>query len=152
MSQREDDDIRFGKWLWSACFFKTRSSAAEAVSSGKIEINGDRPRPSRAERAGDRLTIRHGPYEWTVVLKDGSRLRALAAKAHLLYQEAQESLRKREAAIAQLKLQHPPGFASPRHPSKKTVAPSRALPNAAGKDGMLSSYFLDLANRNRYWD
>ena len=120
MTERENsEEIRLDKWLWAARFFKTRSLAAEAVTGGKITINNERPKPSRIVRPGDRLTVRRGPYEWTVVVKDISRLRGPATQAQLLYAETEESRSKREAAIAQLKLERPPEFDSPGRPSKK---------------------------------
>lgn len=120
MTERENsEEIRLDKWLWAARFFKTRSLAAEAVTGGKITINNERPKPSRIVRPGDRLTVRRGSYEWTVIVKDISRLRGPATQAHLLYAETEESRSKREAAIAQLKLERPPEFDSPGRPSKK---------------------------------
>jgi ribosome-associated heat shock protein Hsp15 len=111
--------IRIDKWLWSARFFKTRSLAADAVSGGKIEVNGDRAKPSRIVRAGDKLTIRRGPYEWTILVKEVARLRRPASQARQLYEETEESPRKREASIAQLKLERLPEFDAPGRPSKK---------------------------------
>jgi ribosome-associated heat shock protein Hsp15 len=113
------DDIRLDKWLWTARFFKTRALAAEAVNGGKVEVNGNRPKPSRVVRIGDELNIRRGPYEWMIVVKDVSRLRGPAMHAQALYEETVESVRKREAAIAQLKLERPPEFDSAGRPSKK---------------------------------
>jgi ribosome-associated heat shock protein Hsp15 len=111
---------RLDKWLWAARFFKTRGLAAQAVAGGKIEINGSRPKPSRVVRAGDQLTVRRGPYQWTVVvIKDIAELRGPAAQAQALYQELEESMRRREAAAAQMKLERPPEFDLPRRPSKK---------------------------------
>lgn len=117
--QDADSEIRLDKWLWAARFFKTRSLAADAVGGGKVEVNGDRAKPSRIVRTGDRLTIRRGPYEWKITVKDVSRLRGPAPLAQQLYEETIESIRKREAVIAQLKLERSPEFEIPGRPSKK---------------------------------
>jgi len=114
-----EENIRIDKWLWAARFFKTRSLAAEAVTGGKVEINGDHAKPSRIVRTGDELCVRRGPYEWTIVVKDISRLRGPAPQAQQLYQETEESIRKREATAAQMRLEHPPDFDYTGRPSKK---------------------------------
>jgi ribosome-associated heat shock protein Hsp15 len=120
MNEHErSDDIRLDKWLWTARFFKTRALAAEAVNGGKVEVNGDRPKPSRVVRIGDELNIRRGPYEWGVIVREVSRLRGPAMQAQVLYEETAESIRKREASIAQMKLVRPPEFDSGGRPSKK---------------------------------
>jgi ribosome-associated heat shock protein Hsp15 len=111
--------IRIDKWLWAARFFKTRSLAAEAVSGGKIEVNGARAKPSKSVRLGDRLNIRRGAYEWTVIVTGVVKLRGPAAEAQLLYEESEESKTKRDNAIAQLKLERPPEFHPSGRPSKK---------------------------------
>jgi ribosome-associated heat shock protein Hsp15 len=117
--QPEHQAVRLDKWLWAARFFKTRGLAAEAVAGGKVEINGARSKPSRIVRAGDELAIRRGSFEWIVVVRDVSRLRGPAPRAQALYQETEESVRRREVAAAQMKLERPPGFDSPGRPSKK---------------------------------
>jgi ribosome-associated heat shock protein Hsp15 len=117
--EQTHEPIRIDKWLWAARFFKTRSLAADAVTGGKIEVNGVRAKPSRTMRLGDKLNIRRGPYEWTVVVKGLAKLRGPAAKAQLLYEETEESIRKRETASAQFKFQRPPEFNIPGRPSKK---------------------------------
>src|SRR5213593_1075241 len=105
--QETSEPIRIDKWLWAARFFKTRSLAAEAVTGGKVEINGGRARPSRTVRLGDQLKVRRGPYEWTVIVKGVAKNRGPASEARLLFDEAEESMSKRAAVSAQLKLERP---------------------------------------------
>jgi ribosome-associated heat shock protein Hsp15 len=57
MSENTRDRARIDKWLWCARFHKTRSIAAEAVSGGKVHINGDRVKPAHNIRIGDRLSL-----------------------------------------------------------------------------------------------
>jgi ribosome-associated heat shock protein Hsp15 len=113
------EPIRIDKWLWAARFFRTRALAAAAVTGGKIEVNGAHAKPSRIMRLGDKLNIRRGPLEWTVVVRGLARLRGPATEAQRLYEETAESIRRREAASAQFKFERPPEFNTPGRPSKK---------------------------------
>lgn len=112
-------EVRLDKWLWAARFFKTRALAAEAAGGGKVEINGERAKPSRIVRVGDRLGVRRGPFEWTIIVKDTSRLRGSAPQAQQLYEETEESARRRADAAAQLKIERPQEFAPATRPSKR---------------------------------
>ncbi len=113
------EPMRIDKWLWAARFFKTRSLAAEAVAGGKVEVDGARAKPSRNVRPGETVNIRRGPFEWTVIVRGIAKMRGAAPEARLLYEETEESLRKREAAAAQLKFERPLEFDLPGRPSKK---------------------------------
>jgi len=118
----DDEDhgeIRLDKWLWAARFFKTRLLAEVAIRGGKIDIRGERAKANRIVHLGDRLNIRRGPYEWTIIVKEASRLRGPAPQAQLLYEETEESVRKREATIARMKLERAAGFDAPGRPSKR---------------------------------
>jgi ribosome-associated heat shock protein Hsp15 len=44
-------------WLDVACVFPTRSRAKAACEGGKVGVNGDRGKPHREVRAGDRISV-----------------------------------------------------------------------------------------------
>jgi ribosome-associated heat shock protein Hsp15 len=52
--------VRLDAWLDVACLFKTRSEAKRACEGGHVEVNGDRAKPHRVVREGDRLRINRG--------------------------------------------------------------------------------------------
>ena len=54
------DPVRLDIWLDVACLFKTRSEAKRACEGGKVEVNGDKAKPNRALREGDRVRITRG--------------------------------------------------------------------------------------------
>ncbi len=117
--EMNDDPLRIDKWLWAARFFKTRSLAAKAVEGGKLRLNGATAKPSRALKPGDELAIRIGDLEWVVEVRALSRSRGPAAQAALLYAEREDSRARREAAIAQRKMQRHPGASVKGRPTKK---------------------------------
>lgn len=110
MSRHDDDDdqddgrVRLDKWLWAARFFKTRSLAAEAVSGGKVTMHGDRVKPARPLQVGDELSVRLGPYEHVVRVRELSGRRGPAAVAATLYEETPESLAARQKLAEQLRM------------------------------------------------
>lgn len=111
--------LRLDKWLWAARFFKTRSLAKAAIEGGKVHLDGQRVKVSREISAGDRLQIRQGWDERTVIVKALSDQRRGAPEAQALYAETADSREKREAEAAARKaaggmLDRPPG-----RPSKK---------------------------------
>jgi ribosome-associated heat shock protein Hsp15 len=95
--------VRLDKWLWAARFYKTRSSATEAVVGGKVEVNGDSAKPARAVSPGDTIRIRIAPHEWTVTVTGLAERRGSAAQAAELYVELEESRVARERRVQQLK-------------------------------------------------
>lgn len=113
------EPVRIDKWLWAARFFKTRSLAAKAVDSGKVRVNGEGTKPSRAIKSGDELAIRVGELEWVVEVIALSRQRGPAAQAALLYAEHDDSRERRQAAIAKRKTQPHPAAGVKGRPTKK---------------------------------
>ena len=104
-----DDRVRIDKWLWAARFFKTRSLATEAVAGGKVELNGERAKPSKLVQIGDELRIRLGPYEHVLEVRALGERRGPASAAAALYEERAESRAAREKLAAQLRMA-PAGF------------------------------------------
>ncbi len=93
--------VRLDKWLWAARFYKTRALAVEAISGGKVQLNGARAKRSKSIHAGDRIRVRKGQYEHQVtVLVPGGR-RGSAKDAALLYEESEESRLARERLVEQ---------------------------------------------------
>ena len=93
------DRMRLDKWLWAARFFKTRQLAAEAVSGGKVHLNGQRTKPGKDVRVGSRLRIHRGSLEWDIEVQQLPPQRRPASEAVTFYTETEESRRKREQAI-----------------------------------------------------
>ena len=111
--------VRIDKWLWAARFYKTRGLSAEAIDSGKIEVNGERAKRARLVQAGDRIRIRSGPYEHIVLVKDVSERRGSAPIAQALYEEDAESRKAREAMAAHVRAMNAGTWNDSGRPTKK---------------------------------
>jgi ribosome-associated heat shock protein Hsp15 len=109
--------VRLDRWLWAARFFKTRALAAEAVAGGKVQVGGQRGKPSRAVRPGEILRIQRGIDEYIVAVRALSVRRGPAKEAILLYEETAESRQRREALGEQRRLQ--PRVESVGRPTKQ---------------------------------
>ncbi len=91
--------VRLDKWLWAARFFKTRALAAEAASTGRIDVNGQPAKPAREVRLGDEVCLRRpGSPGCTVVVLGLSGVRGPAPVAQALYRETPESIAARQRA------------------------------------------------------
>ena len=116
-SSPTEEKVRLDKWLWATRFFKTRTLATDAVSGGKVHLNGTRIKPSRAVAIGVTLQIRKGPQEFTVLVKGIATRRGPAKEAALLYEETAQSRHRRAALAATAKTTPPPRTSG--RPSKK---------------------------------
>lgn len=111
--------VRIDKWLWAARFFKTRALAQAAVEGGKVHVDGDRVKPARAVRIGDRIQIRIGPYQWMISVLGLSDRRGPAPEAQKLYTETDESREARSRLAAELRAARPVNPLLKGRPTKK---------------------------------
>lgn len=91
-----DTPVRIDKWLWAARLFKTRSLAQQAVDNGRVLVDGQRVKPSRALRIGDEIGLRIGDSPRVLRVRGLSDRRGPASVAQALYDETAESLAVRE--------------------------------------------------------
>ena len=110
---------RLDKWLWAARFFKTRSKAREAVSGGKVHLNGNRAKPGRTLNIGDELRVQRGEDVYTITIVELTGQRGPAAIASTLYEESEENRLKREKLAQARKLAHEQDVRRERRPDKR---------------------------------
>ncbi len=111
--------LRIDKWLWAARFYKTRSLAARAVEGGKVKLNGERVKPSKGVRPGDRLEVRSGELQWLIEVRAVALKRGPAAAAALLYAESGESRVRREHMVAMRRAGSHPAHDTHGRPTKR---------------------------------
>jgi ribosome-associated heat shock protein Hsp15 len=112
------ESIRLDKWLWAARFFKTRALATEAVSGGKVHVNGHRVKPGRPVHIGDRLGIQRGAYNCEVTVTGINAQRRPASEASQLYEEGDASIQARLALQEAQRLAGKTRTAPDRRPDK----------------------------------
>jgi ribosome-associated heat shock protein Hsp15 len=113
------EGVRIDKWLWAARFFKTRGAATEAVTGGHVHVNGERVKPARDVKVGDRLEIRRGQQRFTVVVTGLAERRGSATAAAKLYEETPESIAEREKRRDERRLSKPLGSDLSERPTKR---------------------------------
>ncbi|WP_460762359.1 RNA-binding S4 domain-containing protein [Lysobacter fragariae] len=121
------ESARLDLWLWAARFFKTRALAKQAIETGKIDVGGQRAKPSRGVRVGDALRIARGEEIFEVEVQSLSVVRGPASAAQALYVETETSRQRREAERAQRAAQRA-GYRAPESkPDKRARRLIRAL-------------------------
>ena len=119
--------VRLDLWLWAARFFKTRALAKHAIETGKINVAGQRAKPSRGVRTGDALVITQGAELFAVEVVALGTKRGPASIAQGLYRESEVSRLAREQARA-LRVAERAGFQAPEtKPDKRARRLIRAL-------------------------
>lgn len=70
-----EQEVRIDKYLWSIRVYKTRTEAADACRSGKVQVNGIEVKASRDIKTGDVITVRKGSvhFQYRVLVPVGNR-------------------------------------------------------------------------------
>lgn len=122
-----NERVRVDKWLWAARLFKTRSQAADAVSVGRVRINGQRSKPAREAHIGDLVEVSLADGRLEIVIRDLATQRGSAAVARQLFTETEESVERRERAVAQRRLAAEPAGSLKGRPTKRDGRALRSL-------------------------
>ena len=113
------DEVRIDKWLWAARFFKTRGLASTAVLGGKVQVNGERAKPSKHVRRGDVVDLTKGMERWTVTITGIADKRGSAVVAQTLYSEAADARATREQLALERRVARVPGDDVGERPTKQ---------------------------------
>jgi ribosome-associated heat shock protein Hsp15 len=122
-----DDAVRLDKWLWAARFFKTRSLATAAVTAGEVRVARERVKPARMVREGDEVQVRRGDDVMDIVVRAVSEVRGPAPVAQRLYDETDESRRRRAEAAERRRLAREPALDIKGRPTKRDARVLRRL-------------------------
>jgi len=119
--------IRIDKWLWAARFFKTRSLATAAVTAGEVRVGSERVKPARVVKPGDEVQVRRGDEVMDIVVRELSGVRGPAPVAQRLYEETEESRRRRALAAERRRLAREPALDIKGRPTKRDARVLRRL-------------------------
>ena len=106
--ESQELSVRLDKWLWAARFFKSRSLATEAIDLGRVHVNGDRVKPARLIKVGEKVQVQRGYERIEVFVRFLSDVRKSAPLARLLYDETIESQAARQQAQERRRLYSEP--------------------------------------------
>jgi ribosome-associated heat shock protein Hsp15 len=115
----EQASVRLDVWLWAARFFKTRSLAKQAIEAGRVLIDGQRGKPARALRGGERLLVQRGDERIEVEILKLSQRRGGAPEAQALYAETPLSQARRAKEAEERKLLRAAYSPPPGRPDKR---------------------------------
>lgn len=95
---------RVDRWLFGVRLFKSRSLATQAVSGGKVHVNGQRIKPAHTLRPGDRVSFVRGAMAFECVVADIPARRGPAPEALRCYQETDASQARRAELAGRMRL------------------------------------------------
>jgi ribosome-associated heat shock protein Hsp15 len=115
-----DTTIRLDIWLDVACLYRTRSEAQRACTGGKVEVNGQRSKPHRQLRVGDRVELSR-PFgrKQTVVVIGLAERHLPKAEAKALYHDTTPPIPEEEREIRRLERIYRAGLQRAHAPDKR---------------------------------
>ena len=127
----DDEPMRVDRWLFFTRLFKSRSLASEAVTGGRVHVNGERVKPARVVRVGDQIAFNRGavPFDCEVIALPVRR--GPAPEAAACYRESEASVARR-AQFAE-RMRTATAFA-PRPDSRPDKHERRELRRIRGRD------------------
>lgn len=123
----ECERVRIDKWLWAARLFKTRSLAAQAVELGRVRVDGERIKPAREARIGERIEIQMADARIDVIVRALSTVRGPAPVARTLYEETEQSIERRARRAEARTVSAEPGAMIKGRPTKREGRALRRL-------------------------
>jgi ribosome-associated heat shock protein Hsp15 len=127
----DDEPMRIDRWLFFVRLFKSRSLASEAVTGGRVHVNGERVKPSRVVRVGDGVAFNRGAVAFDCEVLDLPRRRGPAPEAQACYRESQASVARRAQFAERLRVAS--AFA-PRPDGRPDKHERRELRRIRGRD------------------
>ena len=125
------EEVRIDRWLWAARLFKSRSAATDAVTGGRVHLNGGRVKPAKGVRPGDTLEVTIGDTRREVVVLAVAERRGPASVAQSLYEETPVSVARREQRGLERRFARPLGADLGARPTKQDRRRLEALRRAS---------------------
>lgn len=123
--------MRVDRWLFFVRLFKSRSLAGEAVGGGRVHVNGERVKPARVVRVGDRIAFNRGAVDFDCEVTGLPLRRGPAPEAAACYRESEASTARRAQFAERMRLSA--AFA-PRPDSRPDKHERRELRRIRGRD------------------
>jgi ribosome-associated heat shock protein Hsp15 len=123
--------MRIDRWLIGVRLFKSRSAAANAVSGGRVHLNGERVKPSHGVKPGDTVTFTRSAVVFECMVSAVPLRRGPASEAARCYDETLASKARREEFAARMKVA---GNLTPRPVDRPDKHDRRILRRLRGRD------------------
>ena len=116
-------ETRIDKYLWAIRAFKTRSEATDACNGGKVKLNGQSVKPSKAVHPGDEIIVRKAAvqFTWRVIDTLEKRVGAQLVPQYAENLTPQSELDKMRAPVETFFLKRDRGSGRPTKKERRTM-------------------------------